>query len=243
MVRQGPNWGKIFGFGALGCLAVGGIGAFVIYRFVSTVIGEVMNEETFEVSKPGAFDPFGDFGEVTTGVGAKARLVSIEASGVRPDGTMDLTAEYSPAPRATYKFIEPTEEGKEKMPPVGAGRKPDDVWAREVTAEAYRPGQRSHIRKMGGNVNAEYWHTNQGVTVKFETPRAQVLKDVDDRPRLTTKEMWEKAISLGAPKDAVASVSYDAKGYDFDITGTGFSLHWAVNGEFSEEDSRYPRKR
>jgi hypothetical protein len=240
--RPGANWTKIFVISGIGCLVIVGIGAFAIFRLFSAVIGEVMNEETFEVSEPGEFDPFADLGEVTAGVGAKARLVSIEASGVRPDGTMDLSADYTPSPRATYEFIEPTEEGKERMPPVGAGRKPDDIWARGVKAEAYRPGQRSHITKMGGNVNAEYWHVNEGVTVKFETPRAQALPEALAAPSLSTREMWEKAISLGALRDAVARVSYDAEGYEFDIAGTGFSLRWEVNGEFSEEDSRYPSK-
>jgi hypothetical protein len=201
-----------------------------------------MTEETFAVARPSAFDPFGDLPEVVAGVGGSGRLVSIEASGVRPDGTMDLTAEYTPAPRASYKFIEPTEEGKERMPPVGAGRKPDDVWARAVTAEAYRPGQRSHITKMGGNVNAEYWHTNEGVTVKFSSPGAQALPAGLGAPVLTTREMWEKALSLGAPRDAVARVSFDEEGYEFDITGTGFSLRWDVSGVLSNEDSRYPSK-
>src|SRR5688572_5316503 len=103
-------WGKILGFSALGCAVIVAIGAFMAFRFFSSVIGEVMDEETFEVSRPGAFDPFAGLGEVQPRVGSAARLVSIEASGVRPDGTLDLTAEYTPAPRASYKFVEPTEE-------------------------------------------------------------------------------------------------------------------------------------
>ena len=233
--KTGGHWTKIFLIGGIGCVVVIGIGVFMAYRFFSGVIGEVMNEETFEVARPSRFDPFGDFKEVVAGIGLpSARLVSIEASGVRPDGTMDLTAEYTPAPRASYKFVEPTEEDKERMPPVGAGRKPDDVWARVVTAEAYRPGQTSHIRKMGGNINAEYWHTNEGVTVDFSSPGAQALPDALAAPSLSTREMWEKALSLGAPRDAVARVSYDEKGYGLWITGTEISLRWGFDGAFDE---------
>jgi|SRR5687768_3661860 len=232
--KTGGHWTKIFVIGGIGCVVLVGIVIFAFVRFFSAVIGEVMNEETFEVSKPSAFDPFAGLGEVQPQVGAASRLVSIEASGVRPDGTMDLTAEYTPGPRASYEFIEPTEEGKDKMPPVGAGRKPDDVWARGVKAEAYRPGQTSHITKRGGSVNAEYYHTNDGVTVKFDSPRAQALPSALPSPSVSTKEMWEKALSLGAPKDAVAQVSYDAKGYGFWITGTKISLRWKVDGSFDD---------
>ncbi len=123
------GWTKIFVIGGIGCVAVIGIGAFLAFRFFSEVIGEVMNEETFEVSKPSAFDPFAALGEIQPKLGAGAKLVSIDASAVRPDGTMDLSAEFNPAPRAKYQFIEPTEEGKELMPPVGAGRGPDYSWA------------------------------------------------------------------------------------------------------------------
>jgi hypothetical protein len=96
--------------------------------------------------------------------------------------------------------------------------------------------------KMGGTVNGEYWHTNEGVTVDFSSPGAQALPEALAAPSLSTREMWEKALSLGAPRDAVASISYDEEGYEFDITGTGFSLRWEVNGKFSEKDSRYPGK-
>jgi len=226
---------KAFVFGAIVLVALGAVVAFFIYRFFSTMIGEVMNEETFELSRPSSFDPFGDLKEVIAGVGRpSARLVSIEATGVRSDGTMDLTAKYQPAPRASYEFIEETDEGKEKMPPVGAGRKPDDVWARVLKAEAYRPGQRSYVQKTGGNINAKYWHTNQGVTVKPDSPRAQALPSALPAPSLSTREMWEKALSMGAPKDAVATVSYDAKGYEFSITGTGLSLRWEADGTFDD---------
>ena len=233
--KTGGQWTRCFVIGGVGCLAIVGIGGFMAYRFFSGVLGEVMTERTFEVSRPAAFDAFGDYKEVVAGMGMpSARLVSIEASGVRPDGTMDLTAEYTPGPRASYEFIEPTEEGKEKMPPIGAGRKPDDVWARKVTAEAYRPGQTSHITKRGGSINAEYYHTNEGVTFKPDSPRAQAMPEALSAPKVTTQEMWKKALSLGAPKDAVAQVSYDAKGYGFWITGTKISLRWKVDGTFDE---------
>jgi hypothetical protein len=242
MAQRGGTWTKVFVIGGIGCVAVIGIAIFMAYRFFSGLIGEVMTEETFEVARPSRFDPFGDYKEVVAGIGLpSARLVSIEASGVRPDGTMDLTAEYTPGPRASYEFIEPTEEGKDKMPPVGAGRKPEDVWARVVTAEAYRPGQRSHITKMGGSINAEYYHTNQGVTVKFASPHAQTLPAALSAPSVSTQEMWKKALSLGAPKDAVAQVSYDAKGYGFWITGTEISLRWKVDGTFDDLMSK-PRE-
>jgi hypothetical protein len=207
---------------------------FAIYRLITGVMDEVMTEETFEVSKPEAFDPFASLSEVQKQVGPGAKLLSIEASGVRPDGTMDLTAQYTPGPRASYAFVEPTEEGKGRMPPVGAGRKPDDVWARGVKAETYRPGQTSHITKRVGSINAEYYHTNQGVTVDFDSPRAQALPDALPAPSVSTQEMWKKALSLGAPKDAVAQVSYDAKGYGFWITGTKIKLRWKVDGTFDE---------
>lgn len=72
--RTAGRCSKIFVIGGIGCVVVVGVVAFGIFRVFSSVIGEVMNEETFEVSEPRAFDPFAGLGEVQPQVGSAASL-------------------------------------------------------------------------------------------------------------------------------------------------------------------------
>ena len=64
-------------------------------------------------------------------------------------------------------------------------------------------------------------------------------------PAVTTikpSEMWDIAQKIGAPLNAVASVSYDSDGAQFRISGTKFDLRWDKSGKLDvrllDEESR-----
>lgn len=199
--------------------------------------------QTFALANPERFDPFAQFGAVQRRVGQEARLISIRATGVRSDGTMDLTAGYSPAPRATYEFFAPTAKNAAKMPPVGAGRRPGDIWAEEVTAECFCPGTRSRISKVSGNVSASYYRVNQGLTVDRREPTMIDPNTAVPNPKVGVAEMWKEALAKGAPKDAVAIIEYDLKGYRFTISGAGYMLRWNLDGSFDADHTSLPKHR
>ncbi|HET6643988.1 MAG TPA: hypothetical protein VFG65_00650 [Fimbriimonadales bacterium] len=237
---------RFVGCGLIGCLAVFAICGYILYRavagaggFIAALTGD--RSETFALASPRRFDPLKQFEAIHRRVGQKARLVSIRATGVRPDGTMDLTANFTPAPRATYEFFAITTKDAAKMPPVGAGRRPHDVWAEQITADCYRPGTRSRITKISGNLRSSYYRVNQGVTIDRRDPAMIDPDTAAPDPTLTTEEMWKEALGKGANKDAVATIEYDSNGYSFTISGSGYVLRWKPDGSFEPKQSSYPK--
>lgn len=248
MSNRGAGLSKWFACAGVGCVAVCGVGGFLVYKGMTgiggfvTELGKQMGiEESFELKSPSRYDPFASLDEVRSHLAPGAKLVGIRASSVRSDGTMDLTARYTPGPSASYEFFEPTQDGIEKTPPVGAGRKPDDVWAYGVKVECYQPGKTSHVTKVSGGSTVSYMNTNKGMMVSKSAAAMHDPHEAVAEPKLTTQDMWATALKLGAPKDAVAVVEYDDRGYDFTIPGAKFSLHWGSDGVLDEKRSSVPR--
>ncbi|MCS7071830.1 MAG: hypothetical protein NZM00_10020, partial [Anaerolinea sp.] len=67
-----------------------------------------------------AFDPVAALPDVRAFAGEGALLAEIYATSVRPDGTIDLNATYTPQPYVDYQFYRPVPR-PENAPPVGAG--------------------------------------------------------------------------------------------------------------------------
>src|SRR5689334_5240596 len=80
---------------ACGCVAVG-IGLFVsaiVWFSCSNFFANLMGEKTYEIKGDTShFDPFASLADVRSHIPAGSRLVSIEGTFVRSDGTMDLNA-------------------------------------------------------------------------------------------------------------------------------------------------------
>ncbi len=192
----------------------------------------IMNEETFPV--PGdaeRFEPFAALDGIRERVGADARLVSITISFVDSNGRVDLSADYKPPPRVEYTFVRTPKNPPEEMPPLGAGRGPDDVWIERVKVECYRPGQVRHVVSRGGDINKEYRFKNKGMVITKGSPTIGKLPGGIGEPKLSIESMWAAAIERGAPREAVAVIDVDEDGYRFRINGWDGTLRWKLDGE------------
>lgn len=167
-----------------------------------------------------AFDPVIVLAGLRSWAGDNALLGEIFASQVRQDGTLDLTATYTPAPYVEYTFYRQVERPAD-APPVGAGGSNTGPWYEPIEIRAYRPGQTSTITSTGGGVSVRAQFMNQGFALERDDPEANAFNSDESLldPRCPFSDLWAQAIARGAPADAVASIRYTADGYEFNITG------------------------
>ncbi len=220
---------SIIGCGC-GVLVIGGFVAGIVYVSCSNFMGNMMGEKTYAISGDNRhFDPFAKLPEIRSRVGKDARLTEIRANFVRPDGTMDLEAKYTPFPTANYTFQRPLDKPPENAPPIGAGRGPDDQWFVEVRVSCYQPGQRRQVSRTGGGVSTRYQYTHLGMDVDEGTPQSGKLEAGLPDPKCSTQKLWETAIARNARGDAVARIEYGKGGYIFSIDGTGIRFQCDEN--------------
>ena len=169
------------------------------------------------------FDPVGALPGVTAYAGDGAQLISIDAEYVRSDGTMELTATYSPAPSVEYKFVHKVPR-PDNAAPVGAGGANTGDWYEPITIDASQPGKWWSVSKTSGNVTTKYSYMNQGMERETSTPENGLDSEIVPAPACSFAELWKVALKKDAPKDAVATIEYDQNGYRFNIIGLGYDL-------------------
>ncbi|MCB9455188.1 MAG: hypothetical protein H6671_04280 [Anaerolineaceae bacterium] len=197
--------------GALGDL--GGIGGLI---GTATNLGP---ESRAIGGNPSQYDPLAALTEVMAFAGEGAQLAAIHANYVRSDGTLDLTATYTPSPYVEFTFLREVPRPAD-APPVGAGGSTTGPWYEPITIEAYRPGAVRHVTQTGGGFNATYNYTNQGMIKEVESPTTNPFGEIVAMPECTFTQLWETALAEGAPEEAVAIIDYDEDGYTFNIVGT-----------------------
>lgn len=180
------------------------------------------------------FDPFAAIDDIKTHVGTGARLYSVEADYVASDGTMNLYATYDPQPEVKYKFYFQQDHGPKEAPPIGAGRGPKDVWLQSVEVTCYEPGKEMHVVLPNGRHNSSYFYKNEGMDFSRSSTYMGKLDPDLGAPNLTPAQMWKTAVARGAPKDAVAKITYNMNGYHFSIEGTDFDLYWDSAGKLKQ---------
>lgn len=191
-------------------------------------VGSMSGPETRTISgNASSFNPIMALAEVNGFAGEDAQLVSIYAYYVRSDGTLDLNATYTPAPRVEYEFLREIPRPAD-APPVGAGGTTAGQWYEPVTIEAYQPGQTRHVSQTGGGVSLEYNYTNQGLEKHVGSPTTRPSGAVVAPPECSFSQLWQVALKKDAPADAVAIIEYDESGYDFNISGV---LHLRFNAD------------
>jgi len=193
----------------------GGIGGLV-----ATVSSAMQPPEMRPVSGDASrFDPLVGLADAQAMAGADAQLATIVATYVRADGTMDLTATYSPAPRTIYTFLREIPRPT-NAPPVGAGGATAGPWFEPITIEAYQPGQRRHVTTTQGGVRTSFSYVNEGMIKTLADPTTNPFDTVAPESTCSFVDLWKAAIREGAPEDAVAIIEYDAEGYTFNIVST-----------------------
>lgn len=234
--RRGSRGGGCGGWSCFGCvltLVIGGSILIGVMGFVSAVfnvnipfMNQIMTALT-GVEAPQTqplttdannFDPFVGLAQAQALAGEGAQLVSIDATYVRSDGTMDLNATYSPAPRVTYDFVRQVERPKD-APPVGVAGSTLGPWYEPITIEAYEPGQRRHVSIRGGNGSVEFDYVNEGMVKETDDPTTNLSGEIVEAPTCTAQALWKEALKKDAPRDAVAIIEYDEDGYTFNISG------------------------
>jgi hypothetical protein len=196
---------------------------------------KMLGAETYPLkADPNHFDPFKALGEIRAKAGKNAHLTEIEVEYVRSDGTMNLNATYTPAPRVTYTFEVPLDKAPADAPPVGAGSTgPGSVWMQKVEIEVYEPGQGRSVTKTSGNSRVQYTYHNEGMDIERRTPRMEDIKDDIGDPKISAADLWKIALQKGAPKDAVATIDYRKSGFRFDITGVNIFFNCDHDGKLN----------
>jgi hypothetical protein len=167
------------------------------------------------------FDPIAAFPEVQDYAGAGAMLIRVEFDYVRADGTLELTADYKPRPSVTYEFVLEVPR-PDDAPPVGAGGANTGPWYQTVIIEVGNPGQWYTVRSG----NSSYSYKNEGMERETRSPSANLYHDIVPAPTCDLAAFWEVARSEDAPLDAVATITYDDRGYRFRITGLSIDLEF-----------------
>lgn len=229
--KKGGGAGWVIGFVIL-FLGLGGV--IWLMSFGIANIGSTW-EESFELKgDPTHFDPIAAVEEMRSHIDPNAKLSSIDISYVKSDGTMDLTV-TSYRPNTRYQFYRELSEPPKDAPPVGAGGTKDGKWYEPVDVDVFEPGQWRHVKKMGGGVSTEYSYIHKGIDLDRSTPTTSPSEFVDD-PKCSIADFWKEAIRQGAPADAVANVSYDHYGYEFDIYDADVDLEFDFDCQLKGDD-------
>jgi hypothetical protein len=215
----------------VGLVTLAFIGFILWFTMFSNSCAKVMGIETWPLTGDTRhFEPFKEIAQIRAKAGPGAILTDIEATYVRSDGTMDLQADYTPAPGVVYTFQIPT-KAPENLPPVGvAGRTAGDAWFQHVTITCQQVGQRRHVTRVSGNSRSSFSYTNEGMLVdRAATQSGKLEKDIGN-PKLSCADLWKMALEKDAQKDAVAIIRLDNNGYNFSISG-GVHFNLGLDGK------------
>lgn len=184
-------------------------------------------EDTREVpGNAAAFDPIASYAEIAAyaqGEAAGIEFIEMSAYYVKSDGTLDLTA-TAYRPNVTWEFIVPAAR-PENAPPVGAGGSPDDRYFQKITIRAFEPGQMRSVSRTSGGVRTSYTYRHLGLERDVDDPTTS-RDTATPPPTCSFKTLWDTAAERGAPREAVAIITYNNGEYDFWIQDTDIRLEF-----------------
>lgn len=210
------------------------------------LVGCPVEEDTVDVPGPtDRFDPVESLEAVRNYAGEDMFLESMTATYVRPDGTLNLQADYKP--NVTYVFF-----GKGKpTQPANQERKPDvPLGVRQTNAPREQAPYREEVAISVQNPHWLYyqlngedtstWHAGMSrhVVGRIENQDVYMEREAElrtQKPLLDLALIWQKAISLGAPRENVVAIIAFADGiYRFTINGTAFDYLFDADGNTVE---------
>jgi hypothetical protein len=228
--RRSSKQGMSRGWGCLLGLVIALAAGLPIFFFViGPMFGlfNVFGEDTREVpGDPAAFDPIASYAEIEAyakGEAASIEFIEMDATYVKSDGTLDLTAE-SYFPQVTYRFAIPSER-PEDAPPIGAGGSTGD-YEQLVTIKAFQPGQFRSVTSFSGGTRTTYSYKHLGLERDVDDPTPVAQRETLPVPSCSFAELWETAIQRDAPRDAVAIIKYDDGEYRFSISAVSIYLEF-----------------
>ena len=171
------------------------------------------------------FDSIVAYEEVKAFAGDAVRLEQIRFEFVRSDGTLDLFADYEPS--VWYTFVHYLDRADNR--PVGVPSSNSDNVDRSIIY-VEKPG----CFESGRTGNSVSYNYNFGMQ-----RRSYVTSydgDTADAPICDLAELWQIAIDEEeAPRDAVATISYNSEGYRFTIQETGIRLEFHQDCERTDD--------
>ncbi|RPJ09771.1 MAG: hypothetical protein EHM28_00555 [Spirochaetaceae bacterium] len=196
-----------------------------------------------------AFDPVACLDAVATYAGKDVLLVELYAKYVRPDGTLNLQAEYKPDVRyrffGTGKPANATPEPKKPDLPLGVPRMdaPREVIPYWEYTSVYIENPHWEEYTINGD-DAQKWHG--GMTQVFggkteDYAEIEKLRAVCSAlpPVLSFGIIWKRAIEAGAPSgDVVANIEYKAGVYRFYIDGTKYEYYFDEDGRLIRDNDQ-----
>ncbi|HRF60265.1 MAG TPA: hypothetical protein PLH94_10195 [Fimbriimonadaceae bacterium] len=224
---------KVLVFVGLGLMVLCGGGIAGVYVLFTRFTAQLPEVETFDV--PGnadRYDPIAAVAALADLAGEGAYLVEARFTQVRSDGTMDLDVSYTPVPTARYTFVRKLAAPPENAPPIGAGRGIGE-WFEEVDVDCSQPGTRRTQTTRGGSVNTRINYIHKGVAIRREAKSGEMPQELRAL-RPSPAEMWRRALEAGAPKEAVASITYEEDGARFSIVGTRYRFDWRPDGRLKD---------
>lgn len=223
--RRGKKVGWIIFAIVIAVISVGGIGIGILSAFSGAgddILSSVgLGSGVDQRDVPGdarSFDPIARLPEVAAYAGAGARLVALEVALVRADGTLDLEAPYTPKPTAKYTFAREVPRPADAAPP-GVGGSGTGPWHERITIVVSDPGERRRLTTTNGNAQRTVNYVTKGMQREVEKATASKTAFIDT-VACPPKQLWQAALTKGAPADGVARISYEsAGGIRFNITG------------------------
>jgi hypothetical protein len=168
---------------------------------------------------PSQFDPVGMFETIRSEAGEGLVLTRFEATGVRPDGRIDLTDKVVDGD-VRYRFIRAVEPPA-NQPPLGAGGSAEPVWKEETRVHVRRRGwHHTGTRTDADGGTVQTYDRSRGLEVRTFDPRPGAPDDGLAPPACDLADLWRVAIERGAPQNAVATIDYYGGRYNFSISGT-----------------------
>jgi len=168
------------------------------------------------------FDPVASFAAMATYAGPEAQLVRMSASYVKTDGTMDLTQEYRPSVSA--EFV--AKASAEDVTAQGA-RAPGSGFAVgepiSVRLTVHKP-LTQHVTSGGSE-----WHEKHLGMERRPGGTGSGERGFAAAPTCSFARLWEQASAVGAPREVVANIDYDASGYTFAANGRDFRRRFAAD--------------
>jgi hypothetical protein len=207
--------------GCRGLLIVGGSTLGILLLIGGIIFGALFGIEPLKTGRlssiddPANFDMAAAMPQVVELAGPGLAYWQMNAQAVRADGTIDLSADY--APTALVQFFQ--ENGR--AAPVGA---PGGQTVRLISIRIDKPG----MKAIYNTPTETHWAWSPGMSrLELDTfPKSALISAAAELPRCAFKGLWEQAIALGAPADAVAAIHHDSTGYTFRIEGTEHSYRF-----------------
>lgn len=168
------------------------------------------------------FDPIAQFSAMAEYAGPRARLIRMSATYVKPDGTMDFTAEYHTRLRVDF-VVDASAADVDQLGPVapGSGYAVGDAIDSQIVI--VKPTVR-HVKSGGSSWSERHLGMERDpgrgktLTTEFVAP-----------PTCSFATLWSAAIAAGAPSDVVANIDYDEDGYTFSANGHDFRREFAMD--------------